>query len=112
MTLTSSKTSKKSVGKFIWNEAVMAPLACQLDHIWSELQSRNEVHTCERIFAWFEMGESTSSPDLCSRKTHAFNLGLEAGRHTLIWAIRSDGSFFIKTWRMKVFLFACLPTFC
>lgn len=38
---------------------VMAILACHLDCIWNDLQSRNEI-----FFAWFEVSESTFSPDL------------------------------------------------
>lgn len=35
----------------------------QLDYVQKELQSRNEGHTCEKSFVWFEAGESTFSQD-------------------------------------------------
>lgn len=37
-------------------QPMMAVLACQLDYIWSALQSRQGGHTCERYLAWFESG--------------------------------------------------------
>ena len=69
---------------------VMAILGCQLDCIWNEQQSRNGGHTYEESCAWFEMGRSTPSLDLWSRKTCGFDQILEVGRHA--WAIPSAGS--------------------
>lgn len=46
---------------------------------WIPIQKRR-AHLWENIFPWFEGGESTSSADLRSRKTHAFGLDFEVGR--------------------------------
>lgn len=48
----------------LYVNAVMAVLGCQLDYIWDELQSRRMGHTCERFYAWCDVDEFTSTPDL------------------------------------------------
>lgn len=45
----------------VFLSSTVTMLGLQSDHIWSERQSRNRGHSCERIFAWFEVGGSTSS---------------------------------------------------
>jgi len=51
----------------------MAPLGCQLDYIWKELQSRNGGHTFERLFL---PGLKWVNPLLGQTS--------EVGRHTLV----------------------------
>lgn len=67
--------------EIIWHTIpVMGILGCQLDNIWTELQSRNGGHICNRFCAWFEMNGFTFSQDIPGRKTPVFDPDLEAGR--------------------------------
>lgn len=54
---------------------VMAILACHLDYIWNDLQSRNEMFS-----AWFEVSEPT-----LMQKTHTFDPNLKAGRRRVVF---------------------------
>lgn len=50
--------------KIIVSIDLMAIIVSQIENIWNEIQSRNRYHTCKWFFAWFEVCESTSNPDL------------------------------------------------
>lgn len=56
------------------------------------------IHSWEISFAWFEVGELISSPDLWGGKTHAFHLDLDDGKaFNLGHTIQSAGSLYKAT---------------